>query len=55
MPALDDLRARLDVLDRSLLELVAERQAISSQIAEVKPYVDFSSLDVVAVVTGTSK
>jgi chorismate mutase/prephenate dehydrogenase len=36
MPALDDLRARLDVLDRNLLELVAERQVISSQIAEVK-------------------
>jgi chorismate mutase/prephenate dehydrogenase len=36
MPSLDELRARLDVLDRDLLELVAERQAISSQIAEVK-------------------
>jgi chorismate mutase/prephenate dehydrogenase len=36
MPSLDELRARLDLLDRDLLELVAERQAISSQIAEVK-------------------
>jgi chorismate mutase/prephenate dehydrogenase len=36
MPSLDELRARLDVLDRDLLELVAKRQAISSEIAEVK-------------------
>jgi chorismate mutase/prephenate dehydrogenase len=36
LPSLDELRARLDLLDRDLLELVAERQAISSQIADVK-------------------
>jgi len=36
MKSLEDLRARLDVLDRQLLELVAERQAISTQIAVVK-------------------
>jgi chorismate mutase/prephenate dehydrogenase len=36
MKPLADLRARLDVLDRELLQLVAERQAISSQIAAVK-------------------
>ncbi len=34
--SLEDLRARLDLLDRRLLELVAERQSISTQIAEVK-------------------
>jgi chorismate mutase/prephenate dehydrogenase len=36
MTSLDDLRARLDTLDRQLLELVAERQAISTEIAAVK-------------------
>lgn len=36
MKSLEELRARLDVLDRQLLELVAERQAISTQIAAVK-------------------
>ena len=36
MKSLDELRARLDNLDRELLQLVAERQAISGQIAEVK-------------------
>jgi chorismate mutase/prephenate dehydrogenase len=36
MKSLEELRARLDVLDRDLLALVAERQSISSQIAEVK-------------------
>jgi chorismate mutase/prephenate dehydrogenase len=36
MKSLDELRARLDDLDRELLQLVAERQAISGQIAEVK-------------------
>jgi len=36
MTPLDELRARLDVLDRQLLELVAERQRISTQIAAVK-------------------
>jgi chorismate mutase/prephenate dehydrogenase len=36
MKTLDELRARLDVLDRQLLELVAERQAISTEIATVK-------------------
>ena len=36
MKSLDELRARLDVLDRQLLELVAERQAISTEIAAVK-------------------
>ena len=36
MSSLDDLRARLDILDRDLLRLVAERQAISTEIAAVK-------------------
>jgi len=36
MKSLEELRARLDVLDRDLLGLVAERQAISAEIATVK-------------------
>ena len=36
MKSLDELRARLDVLDRQLLELVAERQSLSTEIAAVK-------------------
>src|SRR5512135_1703987 len=36
MKSLEELRARLDVIDRELLELVAERQALGRQIAEVK-------------------
>jgi chorismate mutase len=36
MKSLEELRARLDVLDRQLLELVAERQVISTEIAAVK-------------------
>jgi chorismate mutase/prephenate dehydrogenase len=36
MKSLEELRARLDVLDRELLRLVAERQAISTDIAAVK-------------------
>src|SRR5512139_2447298 len=36
MKSLDELRARLDVLERQLLDLVAERQAISTEIAAVK-------------------
>ena len=36
MKSLEELRARLDVIDRDLLALVAERQSIGSQIAEVK-------------------
>jgi chorismate mutase/prephenate dehydrogenase len=36
MKSLEELRARLDVLDRELLGLVAERQAISTEIAAVK-------------------
>jgi len=36
MKSLAELRARLDALDRQLLELVAERQAISTEIAAVK-------------------
>ena len=36
MKSLEELRARLDVIDRQLLELVAERQALGSQIAAVK-------------------
>jgi chorismate mutase/prephenate dehydrogenase len=36
MTSLEALRERLDVLDRQLLELVAERQAISTEIATVK-------------------
>jgi len=36
MNTLDELRARLDVLDRKLLELVAERQSIGADIAAVK-------------------
>ncbi len=36
MKSLEELRARLDVLDRQLLELVAERQSLSTEIAAVK-------------------
>jgi Prephenate dehydrogenase len=36
MKSLEELRARLDVIDRELLQLVAERQAIGGQIAAVK-------------------
>jgi chorismate mutase/prephenate dehydrogenase len=36
MRTLEELRARLDVLDRRLLEIVAERQALGAEIAEVK-------------------
>ncbi|HVN42716.1 MAG TPA: prephenate dehydrogenase/arogenate dehydrogenase family protein [Steroidobacteraceae bacterium] len=36
MKSLSELRARLDAIDRQLLELVAERQAIGSEIAAVK-------------------
>jgi chorismate mutase/prephenate dehydrogenase len=36
MDSLEDLRARLDVLDRQLLEIVAERQSLGTRIAEVK-------------------
>ncbi|MBK6349573.1 MAG: chorismate mutase [Proteobacteria bacterium] len=36
MKSLEELRARLDVIDRELLQLVAERQALGKQIAEVK-------------------
>ncbi|HEX5649295.1 MAG TPA: prephenate dehydrogenase/arogenate dehydrogenase family protein [Steroidobacteraceae bacterium] len=36
MKSLEELRARLDVIDRHLLELVAERQALGAQIAAVK-------------------
>ena len=34
MKSLEELRARLDVIDRELLQLVAERQALGKQIAE---------------------
>ena len=33
---LDELRERLSALDRQLLTLVAERQSLSRQVAEVK-------------------
>ena len=36
MKSLEELRARLDVIDRELLQLVAERQTLGRQIAEVK-------------------
>jgi chorismate mutase/prephenate dehydrogenase len=36
MKSLEELRARLDVIDRDLLQLVAERQALGNQIAAVK-------------------
>jgi chorismate mutase/prephenate dehydrogenase len=36
MKSLEELRARLDVLDRELLRLVAERQSISTEVAAVK-------------------
>jgi chorismate mutase/prephenate dehydrogenase len=36
MKTLEELRARLDVLDRQLLELVAERQSLGAEIAAVK-------------------
>jgi chorismate mutase / prephenate dehydrogenase len=36
MKSLAELRSRLDVIDRELLQLVAERQSLGKQIAEVK-------------------
>ena len=36
MKSLAELRARLDVLDRQILELVAERQLLGGEIAAVK-------------------
>jgi chorismate mutase/prephenate dehydrogenase len=36
MKSLEDLRSRLDVLDRQLLDIVAERQALGTEIAAVK-------------------
>ncbi len=36
MKSLAELRARLDVIDHEVLQLVAERQALGKQIAEVK-------------------
>jgi chorismate mutase/prephenate dehydrogenase len=36
MKSLEELRARLDVIDRQLIELVAERQSLGGQIAAVK-------------------
>jgi chorismate mutase / prephenate dehydrogenase len=36
MKSLEDLRARLDVLDRQILEIVAERQELGKEIAAVK-------------------
>src|SRR5512137_3073491 len=36
MKSLAELRARLDVIDHELLQLVAERQTLGKQIAEVK-------------------
>jgi chorismate mutase/prephenate dehydrogenase len=36
MKSLEELRARLDVIDHELLQLVAERQSLGKQIAEVK-------------------
>ncbi len=36
MKSLEELRARLDVLDRQILELVAERQSLGGEIAAVK-------------------
>ena len=36
MKSLEELRARLDVIDRQLLELVAERQTLGGEIAVVK-------------------
>ncbi|MBK7901579.1 MAG: chorismate mutase [Proteobacteria bacterium] len=36
MKSLEELRARLDVIDRELRQLVAERQTLGKQIAEVK-------------------
>jgi chorismate mutase/prephenate dehydrogenase len=36
MKSLEELRARLDVIDRELLQLVAERQSLGKQIAQAK-------------------
>ena len=36
MKSLEELRARLDVLDRQILELIAERQSLGGEIAAVK-------------------
>ena len=33
---LEEIRARLNVVDRQLLELIAERQALSKKVAEAK-------------------
>ena len=41
---LDELRERLSALDRQLLALVAERQALSRQVAEVKRSDNFFNL-----------
>jgi chorismate mutase/prephenate dehydrogenase len=45
MKSLEELRARLDVIDRELLELVAQRQVISGEIATVKRAIGLSTRD----------
>ena len=45
MKSLEELRARLDVLDRELLQLVAERQSISTEVAAVKRATGHSTRD----------
>ena len=47
MKSLEDLRARLDLIDRQLLELVAQRQALSTEIASVKRATGQSTRDFV--------
>ena len=42
---LDELRGRLDELDRQLLQLIAERQAASRQIAKVKRATGYPTRD----------
>jgi len=42
---LAELRGRLTTIDRRLLELVAERQALAGQIAEVKRATGYPTRD----------
>src|SRR5690348_2766406 len=42
---LDELRRKLDTLDRQLLQLIAERQATSRQVAQVKRATGYPTRD----------
>ena len=43
---LDDLRRRLNEIDRQLIELVAERKAVSGEVARVKRSTGYPTLPV---------